>query len=135
MDANTAITLAAPKSSDPDAQAETGSSPLVAESSPQRRASRDIGESAAIDEREAAELVSIEGRLVAEYGRSLGPHVVMRCIADAIGHFDGAPVRTYVMLLVERRAAAQLREMRRATRDVNRPTTVPTVAPTSTSPG
>ena len=130
-----AITLAAPKSSDPDAEAETGSNPLVAESSPQRRASRDKDESRATDEREAAELVSIEGRLMAEYGSSLGPDAVMRCIADAVGYFDGAPVRSYVMLLVERWAAARLRETRRATLDVSPPTRVPTVAPTSTSPG
>ena len=74
-------------------------------------------------------------QLMAEYGTSLGPDAVIRCIADALGYFDGAPVRTYVMLLVERRAAAQLLEMRRATIDVNRPNKVPTVAPTSTSPG
>ena len=74
--------------------------------------------SAAVDEREVAELVSIEGRLLAEYGPALGPDAVMRCIADAVGHFEGAPVRTYVMLLVERRATAQLRdEARRAAAD------------------
>ena len=135
MEANTPITFAVPKSSGPDAEIEIGSSPLVAESSPPRPASRDNGESTGTDEREAAELVSIEGRLMAEYGPSLGPDAVMRCIGDAIGHFDGAPVRTYVVLLVERWAAARLREMRRATLDVNRPIRVPTVAPTSTSPG
>ena len=63
-----------------------------------------------INEREAAELVRIQGRLMAEYGPSLGPDAVIRCIADAVGYFGGAPVRTYVMLLVERRAAAQLRK-------------------------
>ena len=44
-----------------------------------------------MDEREAAELVSIEGRLMAEYGPSLGPDAVMRCIADAVDHFNDAP--------------------------------------------
>ena len=109
MDANTQIALAAPKYSGPGPQAETGSNPLVAESSWQRRPSRDKDESRATDEREAADLVSIEGRLMAKYGQSLGPDAVMRCIADAIRYFDTAPVRTYVMLLVERRATAQLR--------------------------
>ena len=71
-----------------------------------------------MDEREAAELVSIEGRLMAEYGPALGPDAVMRCIADAFNHFDEAPIRTYVLLLVERRAIAQLRdEARRAAAD------------------
>ena len=135
MDANTAITLAAPKSSDPHPQAETGSNPLVTESSTQRRPSHDRDESRATDEREAADLVSIEGRLMAKYGQSLGPDAVMCCIADAVRYFDTAPVRTYVMLLVERRAASQLCDMRRATLDVNRPNKAPTVAPTSTSPG
>jgi hypothetical protein len=134
MDANTAITLAAPKSSDPHPQAETGSSPLVAELGPERRPSRDKDESRATDEREAADLVSIEVRLMAKYV-SLGPDAVMGCIADAVRYFHTAPVRTYVMLLVERRAAAQLREMRSATSDVNRPNKAPTVAPTSRSPG
>jgi hypothetical protein len=68
---------------------------------------------AAMDEREAAELASIEDRLMAEYGPSLGPDAVMRCIADAVGHFDEALVRTYLPLLVERRATAQLREQAR----------------------
>jgi hypothetical protein len=135
MDANAPITLAAPRYSGPDAQAGTDSGPLVVGPSAQSRVSHDNGENAATDQREAAELVSIEGRLVAEFGPSLGPDAVMRCMADAISRFDGAPVRTYVMLLVERRAAAQLRDMRRATRDVNRPARAPTVAPTSTSPG
>jgi hypothetical protein len=66
-------------------------------------------------EREAAELVKIEGRLMADYGPSLGPDVVKRCIADAVGYFDEAPVRTYVLLLVERRAIAQLRHEARRT--------------------
>ena len=68
-----------------------------------------------MDEREAAELVRIEGRLIAEYGLSLGPEVVIRCISEAIDHFDQAPVRTYVLLLVERRAIAQLRHEARRT--------------------
>jgi hypothetical protein len=63
-------------------------------------------------------LVSIEGRLLAEYGPSLGPDAVKRCIADAVGHFNEVSLRTYVMLLVERRAPAQLRdEGRRAAAD------------------
>jgi hypothetical protein len=69
-------------------------------------------------EREAAELGRLEGRLMAEYGGSWGTDAVIRCIADAVGHFDKAPVRTYVMLLVERRATAQLRDQaRRAAAD------------------
>jgi hypothetical protein len=68
-----------------------------------------------MDEREAAELGRLKGRLMAEYGPSLGPDVVTRCIAEAIDHFDEAPVRTYVMLLVERRAIAELRHEARRT--------------------
>jgi len=51
----------------------------------------------------------------------LGNDAVIRCIADAVGHFDEAPVRTYVMLLVERRATAQLRDdqARRAAADAD----------------
>jgi hypothetical protein len=68
-----------------------------------------------MDEREAAELVRLKGRLMAEYGPSLGPDVAMCCIAEAIDHFDEAPVRTYVLLLVERRAIARLRHEARRT--------------------
>jgi hypothetical protein len=39
----------------------------------------------------------------------------MRCIAEAIDHFDEAPVCTYMLLLVERRAIAQLRHEARRT--------------------
>jgi hypothetical protein len=73
MEANTAITLAAPTYSNPHPQAEMGSNPLVAKSNPQRRPSRDKDESRAPNQREAADLVSIEGRLMAKYGQSLGP--------------------------------------------------------------
>ena len=73
-----------------------------------------------MDEREAAELVKTEGRLIAEYGASLGTDAVIRCIADAVGYFNEAPVRTYMMLLVERRATAQLRDQaRRAAADAD----------------
>jgi hypothetical protein len=65
-----------PKYSGPDGQVETGSSPLIAGSSPQRRGSRDKSESAATGEREAAELGRLEGRLMAEYGASLGTDAV-----------------------------------------------------------
>ena len=84
MDSNTTVTLANPLPSGLDTQAETGSSLLVAGSSPRSRAGRGNGEHAARDEREAAELVSIEARLIAKYGPSLGPEAVMRCIADAM---------------------------------------------------
>ena len=118
MEANTPIALAVPKSSGPEAETETGSSPLDAGSSLQPAGSCDKDGSATTNEREAAELVRIQGRLMVEYGPSLGPDAVNRCIADAVGYFDDAPVRTYVMLLAERRATAQLRdEARRAAAD------------------
>jgi hypothetical protein len=67
-----------------------------------------------------AELVKTKGRLIAEYGASLGTDAVIRCIADGVGHFNEAPVRTYMMLLVERRATAQLRDQaRRAAADAD----------------
>jgi hypothetical protein len=116
MDANGPITEA-PASPALPTRRPRRATPLAAGSNPHRLASRDNGESAAIDEREAAELASIEDRLLADYGPSLGPDAVMRCISDAVGHFNEAPVRTYVMLLVERRATAQLRD--RARRAIN----------------
>ena len=71
-----------------------------------------------MDERAAAELVSVEGRLMAGYGPSLGPDAETRCIADAVNYFNERRYAPNVLLLVERRAIAQLRdEARRAAAD------------------
>jgi hypothetical protein len=73
------------------------------------RANRDRPEGATLDEREAAELVSIERKLVAEFGPALGPEVVTQCIAEAVACFADARVRTYVTVLIQREATEQLR--------------------------
>jgi len=58
---------------------------------------------------EGAELVAVERRLMEEFGSVVGPDEVMRCFANAVAAFDGVTIRTYVVLLVERRAAQDLR--------------------------
>ena len=46
--------------------------------------------------------------------------IIAAAQSAAVGHFNEAPVRTYVMLLVERRATAQLRDQaRRAAADAD----------------
>ena len=73
------------------------------------RANRARPEGATLDEHETAEIVSLEQELVAEFGPSLGPETVTRCIADAVTFFAGARVRTYVTLLIRREATERLR--------------------------
>jgi hypothetical protein len=58
---------------------------------------------------EAAELVAVERRLMEEYGEAVGPDEVMRAFARAVAAFNGVTIRTYVVLLIERRAARDLR--------------------------
>jgi hypothetical protein len=58
---------------------------------------------------ETAELVAIERRLIEEYGEAVGPDEVIRCLANAVAAFDNVPIRTYVVLFIERRAARDLR--------------------------
>lgn len=55
-----------------------------------------------------AELADIELRLVAELSPPFPPEAVRRCIEQAAADFDGAPVRAFVPLLVERRVRRQL---------------------------
>jgi hypothetical protein len=57
-----------------------------------------------------ADLAHIEQRLMAEYGPTLGRTAVMTCLSDAVAHFHDAPVRNYLLLLIERRATTQLRQ-------------------------
>ena len=68
---------------------------------------------AAMDEREVVQLPWVERRLMDEFGPSLGPEAVVRCISDAVARVDEAPLRNYVMLLVERQATEELRHLAR----------------------
>jgi hypothetical protein len=62
-----------------------------------------------MEAQETIELVAIEERLVAKYADRLGGDAVKRFLDDAVARFDDASVRTYVLLLIERRANAELR--------------------------
>jgi hypothetical protein len=62
-----------------------------------------------MDQREAAELDAVEGRLLAEFGESVPPAEVERCFQAAVAAFEDVPVRTYVALLIERHAGRELR--------------------------
>jgi hypothetical protein len=63
---------------------------------------------------ETADLDDLELRLMRTFGSSVGSDEVRRCLESAFGHYDSVPVRTYVMLLTERRAARELRAMQQA---------------------
>lgn len=58
---------------------------------------------------EAADLERIEQGLAARFVPPLSPTDVRRCLDEAVALFEGAPIRTYVVLLVERIATDRLR--------------------------
>lgn len=63
--------------------------------------------------REAEDLLDVETRLLRVFGATLGTDEVRRCVQSAYEHYDRVPVRTYVLLLTERRAARDLRDIER----------------------
>ena len=56
------------------------------------------------------ELAGAVRRLVLEFGASVPPDVVQRCVTDIAARFDEASVPNYVPVLVERLARAWLRD-------------------------
>ncbi len=62
-----------------------------------------------MDAQEAIELAEIEHRLLAEFGAVLAPDEIKNRLDKAVARFDDASIRTHVMLLIERRATAELR--------------------------
>jgi hypothetical protein len=55
-----------------------------------------------------AELRDIERRLLAAFSPPVPASVVHACFVNAVARFDGARIRTYVPMLVERIARADL---------------------------
>jgi hypothetical protein len=64
--------------------------------------------------REAEDLREVETRLLRVFGATVGEDEVRHCVESAYAHFDRVPVRTYVLLLTERRAAGELRAVEQA---------------------
>ncbi len=62
-----------------------------------------------MDARETAELAEIRQRLTADFGGVLDDDEIQQRLDDAVARFDGASIRMHVMLLIERRATADLR--------------------------
>jgi hypothetical protein len=58
-----------------------------------------------------ADLSNMERRLEARFCPPLLPTDVNRCVVEALGLFDSAPVRTFVPILAERLAADRLRAL------------------------
>ena len=56
------------------------------------------------------ELAAVERRLAAEFGPTVPPEVVHRCVVDVALRFEDSRVRQYVPVLVERIARAWLRD-------------------------
>jgi hypothetical protein len=54
-------------------------------------------------------LPDLEARLIARFSPPLRPEAVQRCLGDVIAHFDTARVKTYLAVLIERRATDRLR--------------------------
>ena len=59
---------------------------------------------------EDGELAGVERRLVHEFGASVPPEVVRRCVSDTAARFGEASVPNYVPVLVERLARAWLQD-------------------------
>jgi hypothetical protein len=57
---------------------------------------------------DAAELGRVEDRLIARFSPPLRPEQVQRVVLDTIARFDGAPVTTFLPILIERAAADRL---------------------------
>ena len=53
----------------------------------------------------------IEILLLADYSPTLPPEQVRRCLVDCIVEFEGASVRTYLPVLIEREARVRLRAL------------------------
>jgi hypothetical protein len=53
----------------------------------------------------------VEARLVARFSPPLPPEAVKRCVLDCAAMFEGARVRTYLPVLIERAAADRLAEV------------------------
>lgn len=62
-----------------------------------------------MDAQEAIELAEIEQRLLAEFGAVVGADEVEHRLTLAVERFEDASIRTHLMLLIERRATADLR--------------------------
>ena len=58
----------------------------------------------------ADEVEAVERRLAVEFGASVPPEVVHRCVADVARRFEDSRVRQYVPVLVERIARRWLRD-------------------------
>jgi hypothetical protein len=58
-----------------------------------------------------SDLQRIEIELTRRFCPPLPTAVVQECVIESAAHFERAPVRTYLAILVERRAAARLREL------------------------
>jgi hypothetical protein len=84
-------------------------------------------------------MADVERRLIAEFSASLPAEEVQRCIVDVVARFDGAPVRIYMTVLVERIARERLRiaavdsarrpRRRRADQTRSQPTRFPVEVP------
>jgi len=53
----------------------------------------------------------VESLLLADYSPPLRPEQVRRCLIDCILEFEGASVRTYLPVLIEREARVRLRAL------------------------
>jgi hypothetical protein len=65
----------------------------------------------AVPQDEQLRLATTERELVREFGPLLGEDRVRADLEDVVHHYDDAPVRTFLAVLVEREARARLRSL------------------------
>lgn len=58
---------------------------------------------------EARQLASVRAALVHEFGDRVPAHAVQARLAATVERFDGAPIRTFVPVLAQRRVRLELR--------------------------
>ena len=62
---------------------------------------------------EAGDLSYLEARLLSRFSQ-LHADEVRRCLRDSVAQFDGARIRTFLAVLIERAATDRLRDLERA---------------------
>ena len=67
---------------------------------------------------EADDWLCLEARLICRFNH-VHPDEVRQCLRDSMAQFEGATIRTYLAVLIERAATERLRVLDRAMRDVD----------------
>jgi hypothetical protein len=82
-------------------------------------ADRSHNDSTLYNAQEASDLHDVETRLLHTFGEAIGADEIRSCLESAYARYDGVSVRTYVVLLTERRAERELRAIQQVSDQSN----------------